>query len=80
MTPLWIFLKRSFSVWALNGTVPVSRTYIMAPQAQTSAAGPLYSFLLTISGHIYDGVPQKTRSFSREIHANPKSIILIIPV
>ena len=42
-----------------------------------SAGGPEYSILLTISGAIYEGVPQTF--FSWGIHAeNPKSISLTL--
>ena len=33
------------------------------PSAQISAGGPEYSLLLTISGAMYDGVPQKILTF-----------------
>lgn len=45
-----------------------------------SAGGPEYSILLTISGAIYDGVPQKILTFrSCGMHVeNPKSINLTL--
>ena len=40
-----------------KGNSPVDILYNNIPRAQTSA-GKLYYYLLTISGAIYDGVPQ----------------------
>ena len=45
-----------------------------------SAGGPLYSVLFTISGAMYEGVPQKILiffSFGMQV-LNPKSMILIL--
>jgi len=41
----------------LKGNSPVDILYNNIPRAHTSA-GKLYYYLLTISGAIYDGVPQ----------------------
>jgi hypothetical protein len=46
-----------------------------------SVGGPRYSFFITISGHIYDGVPQKIFSLVSGAvqQQKPKSINLILP-
>jgi len=54
--------------------------YRITPQAQISAAWPLYSCFEKISGAMKDGVPQKSLSFSLQEIANPKSIIFTLYV
>jgi len=73
---LHIFLYNSLSFYPLKGNRPQSKANIKTPNAQASAGGPQYSFLLTISGAIYEGVPQKSLiflSFGMQVE-NPKSI------
>jgi len=54
-----IILNSSLSFWPLNGNLPHKSANKRTPSAQISAGGPEYSILLTISGAIYEGVPQK---------------------
>ena len=53
-----------------------NKAYNKTPRAHISAGGPEYSILLTISGAMYEGVPQNILTFfSWGIHVeNPKSI------
>jgi len=72
----WIFLKRSASNSPKKGSFPVKRIKEMTPRAHTSAAYPLYSFFLTMSGSMYWGVPQKRASLcsGEAMTLNPKSM------
>ena len=65
----------------LKGNAPQSMAYKSTPDAQISVGGPMYSFFMHISGHMYDGVPQKIFSFTsgEEQQQKPKSINLIDP-
>jgi len=54
-----IFLNNYESVLPLNGKVPQRMANNSTPIAQISAGGPAYDYFDTISGAIYDGVPQK---------------------
>jgi len=47
----------------LYGKVPHNIAYRNTPKAHTSAGGPAYSYLFTISGLIYEGVPQNILYF-----------------
>ena len=60
--PEFIFLNKSLSSVPLNGNSPVVILKRSIPNAQTSAGNPYY-YLLTISGAMYEGVPQNTLSF-----------------
>ena len=60
--PEFIFLNKSLSSVPLNGNKPVVILNRSIPKAQTSAGKPYY-YLLTISGAMYEGVPQNTLSF-----------------
>jgi len=64
----------------LNGKLPVSILYSKIPSAQTSADFPKYGVFVTISGGMYDGVPQNkfNRPLCLVLIENPKSMILII--
>lgn len=73
---LQMFVYNSLSFWPLKGNRPQSRAYRRTPRAQISAGGPAYSILLTISGAMYDGVPQNIFTFlscGMQVE-NPKSI------
>ncbi len=74
--PYYILLYNSVSVLALNGKYPYNNANITIPIAHTSALSPRYSVRDTISGAIYDGVPQNIFTFfSNGKHVeNPKSI------
>ena len=52
------------------------------PAAQISVGGPRYSFFITISGHMYDGVPQKIFSLTSGAvqQQKPKSMSFKIPL
>lgn len=54
--------------------------YITTPTPHISEAAPLYAYLLTISGDMYEGVPQNTFNGSLQLVAKPKSIILTVPL
>lgn len=76
---LHILSYNSSSVAPLYGNYPESIVNKRTPRAQMSAGGPQYSVFRTISGAMYDGVPQKILiflSFGTQVE-NPKSIILI---
>lgn len=60
---LHILPKTYISEVPLNGKLPVTILYNMTPKAHISALIPEYQLLFTISGHIYDGVPQNILSF-----------------
>ena len=62
----------------MNGNRPHNNAYNKTPSAQISAGGPAYSILLTISGAMYEGVPQNILTFfSWGMHVEkPKSINL----
>ena len=51
------------SVYPLNGKVPQSKANINIPVAHISTGGPQYSCLETISGAMYEGVPQNIFTF-----------------
>jgi len=78
----YIYLYKSLSSFPLKGNFPNNITYKRIPRDHISADLPKYSVFLTISGAIYDGVPQKILSFLSDdtLTENPKSIILIIIV
>lgn len=78
--PLYIFLYNSLSFVPLKGKHPHNIANNNIPEAHISTGGPQYSFLATISGDIYDGVPQNILiRLSLGIHVEkPKSIILIL--
>lgn len=54
--PWVIFLNKSFSLFPLKGNTPVKILNRITPQDHTSAPNE-YDYFLTISGHMYDGVP-----------------------
>jgi len=56
-----IFLYNSLSSYPLKGNAPVTILNNSIPKAQISA-GKEYYTLFTISGAIYEGVPQNTLS------------------
>lgn len=68
----------SLSLDPLKGNLPQRRAKSRTPRAQMSAGGPEYSILATISGAMYEGVPQKSLIFfSWGIQVEkPKSISL----
>lgn len=77
---LQMFVYSSLSLAPLNGNLPQSKAYKRTPKAHTSAGGPEYSILLTISGAMYEGVPQNILTFfswGNQVE-NPKSIILTL--
>jgi hypothetical protein len=49
---LHILEYNSLSFYPLNGNLPQSKAYSKTPKAHTSAGGPQYSILETISGAI----------------------------
>ena len=61
--PRQIFLYSSASVAPLYGKHPFNNAYKRTADAQISAGGPAYSVFLTISGAMYDGVPQNILIF-----------------
>ena len=77
---LHILSYNSSSVAPLYGNYPESIVNKRTPRAQMSAGGPQYSVFRTISGAMYDEVPQKIFSFesSGVRILKPKSIILIL--
>ena len=60
---LAIFLYKSLSSWPLNGKQPQKNAKSKTPAAYISAGGPQNSIFLTISGAMYDGVPQNSLIF-----------------
>lgn len=58
-----MFLLNELLILPLKGKKPCNRAKNTTPKAQISALSPLYSYLLTISGAIYDGVPQNILTF-----------------
>lgn len=75
-SPLYILEYNSESLSPLKGNIPCKSVYKTTPKAHISALSPLYSCRVTISGAIYDGVPQNMRIFFSKGKAveNPKSI------
>jgi len=75
---LQILSYSSASVAPLYGKNPQSNAKSKTAVAQRSAGGPEYSCLVTISGAIYDGVPQNIFTFCSFgiLVLKPKSIIL----
>jgi hypothetical protein len=81
-TPLTIFRYKSRSFCPLKGKLPHSSAYRSTPAAQMSAQKPEYSLRATISGAMYEGVPQKIFSFfpGGTMVENPKSMIFTVPL
>ena len=78
-----MFVSTDFYVCAPKGKYPLSRTYIITPNAHTSQENP-YSSLSKISGAIKFGVPNLVwsplnQSFYGIYFDNPKSIIFTSP-
>lgn len=66
------------SLEPLNGNYPQKNANNKTPEAYISVGGPQNSIFLTISGAIYEGVPQNILifcSFGIQVE-NPKSISL----
>lgn len=79
---LIIFLYSSLSFYPLKGKHPQKKANSKTPLAHMSAGGPQNSFFATISGAMYEGVPQNILiflSFGMQV-LKPKSMILTFPL
>ena len=61
--PVLILLYKSLSFVPLKGNCPQKKANISTPDAYISVGGPQNSVFLTISGAMYEGVPQKILIF-----------------
>jgi len=57
-SPAYILLYKSLSFYPLKGNYPQKKAKSKTPLAYMSVGGPQYSVFLTISGAMYEGVPQ----------------------
>jgi hypothetical protein len=57
-SPACILLYKSLSFYPLKGNYPQKKAKSNTPLAYISVGGPQYSVFFTISGAIYEGVPQ----------------------